>query len=203
VSLKPNRAPHLPDRRQWRGTRALALLALAGGLVRGLAAQAELPAGLIGSAPPAWQLDDWHNGPSKTLADLRGRVVLVRWWTAPGCRYCAATAPALNTFHDRYERRGLAVVGLYHHKAAAPLRVPDVQRHAARFGFKFPVAIDHDWRTLKAWWFDRGGSDWTSVTFLLDRAGVVRHVHPGGEYVKGDRAYAELEAKLEELLAKE
>ena len=57
-----------------------------------------------------------------------------------------------------------------------------------------------DWRTLNNWWLDRGEGDWTSVSFLLDRKGVIRHIHPGGQYVKGDRDYEALKKKIEELL---
>ena len=52
---------------------------------------------------------------------------------------------------------------------------------------------------------DRDGAKvdtgWTSVTFLLDRRGVIRHVHPGGAYVEGDAAHAEMTAAIERLLA--
>jgi len=61
--------------------------------------------------------------------------------------------------------------------------------------------VDPEWRTLKQWWLDRGDERWTSVSFLLDRKGVVRHIHPGGQYVKGDKDYDAMKAKIEELLA--
>lgn len=50
-----------------------------------------------------------------------------------------------------------------------------------RLGFQFPVVIDPEWRTLKRWWQEAGGGDWTSVSLLLDRDGRVRHIHPGGQ----------------------
>jgi thiol-disulfide isomerase/thioredoxin len=130
-------------------------------------------------------------------------VVLVRWWTAPGCPYCAATAPALNEFHARYKDKGLEVVGLYHHKSDAPLDPAQVKGSAEEFGFRFPVAVDPGWKTLKRWWLGGGDRKWTSVSFLLDRRGVVRFVHPGGRYAKGDRDYDALKAKVEELLQEE
>ena len=55
--------------------------------------------------------------------NLHNKVVLVRWWTAPGCPYCVATAPALNEFYKSYHRKGLEVVGFYHHKSTEPLNV--------------------------------------------------------------------------------
>ncbi len=172
-------------------------------LVIGLAAASSAgPAeGVIGTRPPEWQLGDWINSQPLSLKGLAGKVVLVRWWTAPGCPYCKATAPALNDFWDRYHGRGLVVIGVYHHKAAGPLDPAVVRRSAERFGFRFPVAVDRDWRTLRHWWLNEPGRKWTSVSFLLDRHGVVRHVHPGGQYVKGDDDYRALEAKIKALLA--
>jgi peroxiredoxin len=141
------------------------------------------------------------NSPALTLADLRGKVVLVRWWTAPDCPYCRATAPALNEFYDHYHGQGLEVIGFYHHKSEEPLDVQTVKSQADHFGFKFPVAIDSDWKTLHRWWLDQGKRDFTSVSFLIDRKGVIRHIHPGGEYVKGDKDYAAMKAKIDELMA--
>ena len=66
--------------------------------------------------------------------------------------------------------------------------------------FVFPVAIDHEWRTLTDWWLDGGIRRFTSVTFLIDRNGVVRHIHPGGEYVKGDEAYEQMRRMIRTLL---
>jgi thiol-disulfide isomerase/thioredoxin len=155
---------------------------------------------LLGQRPAEWRLEHWLNSKPLTLEQLRGKVVLVRWWTAPDCPFCAATAPALNEFAKDYGQRGLTVVGVYHHKSSTPLRPEDVRARAEKFGFQFPVSIDPDWRTLKKWWLDAGGDDWTSVTFLLDREGRVRHIHPGGQYVKGDAEYEAMKRKIDELL---
>lgn len=156
---------------------------------------------LIGTKAAEWQVTHWMHSQPLTLRGLRGKVVLVRWWTAPGCPFCAATAPALNDFHKRYAERGLVVIGFYHHKARAPLDVDQVKRSADKLGFRFPIAIDAGWKTLRAWWLSKGERDFTSVSFLIDRKGVVRFIHPGGQYVRGDQAYAELKRNIEELLA--
>ena len=133
------------------------------------------------------------------LADLRGKVVLVRWWTAE-CPFCSATAPALRRFDHDYATRGLVVVGMYHHKGADPFDPRVYEETSKKYGFTFPVAFDPDWTTLKSWL--RGvDTGFSSVTFVLDKKGVVRHVHPGGQYVEGDAGYAKLRASIEELLA--
>lgn len=156
---------------------------------------------LLGQRPVEWRLEHWLNSKPVSLEELHGKVVLVRWWTAPECPFCAATAPALNEFSKTFGERGLVVVGIYHHKSDTPLRPDSVRGYAEKFGFKFPVAIDPDWRTLKKWWLEPVSVDWTSVSFLLDREGRIRHIHPGGQYVKGDVGYDTMKRMIEELLA--
>ena len=156
---------------------------------------------LLGRKAPEFRVTHWLNSPPLTMKALAGKVVLVRWWTAPHCQFCAATAPALNEFHDSFGEQGLQVIGLYHHKAPGPLDPSAVPEFVRKFGFKFPVAIDPEWRTLNAWWLQKDKRRWTSVTFLLDRTGTIRHRHPGGQYVKGDAAYRELRTQIEKLLA--
>jgi peroxiredoxin len=154
---------------------------------------------LIGQPARPWRAAHWINSEALELSQLRGRVVLVRFWTAPGCPFCSASAPALNDFHARYAARGLTVIGLFHHKGRGALDPADVAHYAETFGFRFPIAIDLDWRTLRNWWLnvDRG---FTSSSFLIDRRGIIRYVHPGGQYVRGDADHARLEAMIERLL---
>src|SRR3989338_8628837 len=155
---------------------------------------------LIGQPAPEWDVRDWINSKPLQLNDLRGKVVLVRFWTAPGCPFCAASAPALNEFYEKYHEQGLEVIGFYHHKSPEPLKTQDVKQYAEKFGFKFSVAIDYDWKTLRNWWLDADERRWTSVSFLIDKEGIIRHIHPGGQYVKGDRDHIQLEAKIQQLL---
>lgn len=155
---------------------------------------------LAKTKPPEWHVEGWINSPPLKLASLRGKVVLVRWWTAPGCEYCAVTAPALNELHAKCKDRGLVVIGFYHHKSSTPLNPADVARHAKRFGFKFPVAIDTDWRTLHQWWLDSGDREFTGPIFLLDKSGRIRLIHTGGACPPGSADYRELHSKIEKLL---
>lgn len=155
---------------------------------------------LIGTSAHSWKMTNWLNSEPLELEKLKGKVVLVRWWTAPECPYCRATAPALNGFHADYAEKGLQVLGFYHHKSRTPLRVEEVKKFASEFEFQFPVAVDPEWKTLHRWWLDQGDQAWTSVTFLIDRKGIIRHIHPGGQYVKGDADYVTMKAKIEELL---
>ena len=139
----------------------------------------------IGVQAPPFQFDGWINSEPLTLEDLKGKVVLVRWFTDT-CPFCASSAPALRQLYEEYADQGFALVGVYHPKAGRndPLDVARVQRVVEARDFKFPVAIDWDWRngTLKEWWLTGPKRPATSVTFILDKSGVIQFIHPGMEY---------------------
>jgi len=137
---------------------------------------------LIGSEAPEWSVTNWLNSKAFSLDDLRGKVILIRWWTGPECPYCAASVPYLNTWYEKYRNKGLVVIGFYHHKSPTPLTRSYVQELIKRYEVSFPVAIDPEWHTLKRWWLDEHPRAWTSVSFLIDRGGVIRYIHPGGTY---------------------
>lgn len=155
---------------------------------------------LVGAVAPEWQLDDWIGSPALTLAALRGKVVLVRWFTDTDCPYCTLTAPALNQLHRDYAARGLVVIGVYHHKRPTPLELAAVRGWVHDYGFQFPVAVDRGWRTLHRWWLDGHHRGFTSVSFLIDGRGVIRYVHPGGSLALGSPDFDALRAKLYDLL---
>ena len=156
-------------------------------------------AALIGSSAPEWTLSHWVGSQPLSLAQLRGRPVLIRWWAAPGCALCSASVARLQSLHRRYGAQGLFVLGLYHDKTGTPPDRRRLGRMASELGIGFPVALDPEWGTLKRYWLDRvPGSDYTSVSFLLDSEGIVRYVHPGGE-ISGEDERA-LRQVIEELL---
>lgn len=156
---------------------------------------------LVGVTPSEWTTEDWRGGPPLTLEELRGRVVLVRWFMSNECPYCTATAPALNALHADYAARGLVVVGLYHHHGERAPEPGEYEAYVRRYGFRFPVAVDVNWSTLERWWLRGHQRAFTSVTFLLDREGRIRGVHPGGRFAPSDPAYASIRAAIERLLA--
>lgn len=144
-------------------------------------------ADLIGKPAPPWAFTRWVRGPAMTLGDLRGKVVLVRWWTE-GCHFCRATLPAIEALHKREKRSDFLVLGVFHPKPE-PREVSDreILKVARELGFSGPIAFDRDWRTLERYWFDgHPERNWTSVSFLIDREGVIRWVHGGGEYHPSD-----------------
>jgi peroxiredoxin len=119
-------------------------------------------------------------------ASLRGKVVLLRFFTGTECPYCSATAPALNEFHREFGPKGLVVLGMYTpkpHPRAVPLS--EARGFARTYGFEFPVALDGDWGALRRLWLDRvKGAAFTSASLLVDRRGIVRHVQEGGAYAR-------------------
>lgn len=154
---------------------------------------------MVGTEAKNWKVSTWFNSPPLRLSQLRGRVVLVRWWTGPECPYCAASAPDLNALYETYRTKGLMVIGFYHHKSPTPLTRRHVEQLVKQYQFQFPVAVDPEWRTLKRWWLDGHEHAWTSVSFLIDREGIIRYIHPGGSYSKED--VQEMEAIIQQWLA--
>jgi peroxiredoxin len=156
---------------------------------------------LVGTAVPEWTTEEWLNTQPLTLHELRGRVVLVRWFMGTSCPMCSASAPSLSALHDQYASKGLTVIGMYHHKEDEPLKAGEYAAFASAYGFHFPVARDPDWTTLKAWWLTGHERDFTSVSFLLDRQGRVRGIHPGGRMAPGEPAYESMRRGIVTLLA--
>jgi peroxiredoxin len=138
-------------------------------------------AGLVGTPAPEWRGIEWLEGGPLRLGDLRGRVVLLRFWLAD-CPYCRRSAAALRAWAAAYRDDGLVVVGI-HHPKSQEARDPETVAAAARaLGFDFPIGIDDGWETVRAYGVGGVFKRFTSVTFLIDRDGIIRFVHDGGEY---------------------
>jgi peroxiredoxin len=140
---------------------------------------------LIGKPAPPLRLGGWLNSKPLDMADLRGKVVLLRWWT-DGCPYCTATAPALISLERTYGSRGLEVIGIFHPKPPGKWTIEQVRRATEEKHFTFPIAVDGDWSALNRWWLTEK-REFTSVSFLVDRNGVIRYVHQGGEFHEGQQ----------------
>ncbi len=137
---------------------------------------------LVGKPAPEWGELAWLNSAPLSLKQLRGKVVLLRFWTNT-CPFCEATAPALRRLHQDFAGRGLVVIGMYHPKPPGARRsVESVRRMIRQWDWQFPVGLDTQWRTLQAFWLNGPRRPATSASFLLDRKGTIRFVHPGPEY---------------------
>lgn len=161
----------------------------------------------LGVPAPPLKLSGWLHSPPLEMDQLRGKVVLIRWWT-DGCPFCAATAPALKQLNEKYGSRGLRVIGIFHPKPAGDWSVERMRVATRQKGFAFPVALDGDWTALNRWWPDLEKRGWTSVSFVVDKRGIIRYVHPGGEFhesrdanhARCDRDYKDIESTIERLL---
>ncbi len=162
---------------------------------------------LLGKPAPSLEGLRWIGRGPAQIEDFRGKVVLVRWWT-DGCVLCERSAPAIRELTERYGGKGLVLLAIYHPKPRPhPVEDDAVRKAAAALGFPLPLAVDRDWEVLRRWWLDRRRG-FTSVSFLLDREGRVRWVHPGGEFHRSEepshrdcaRAFADLEAEVRRLL---
>lgn len=163
---------------------------------------------LIGKPAPEWGKLEWLNSQPLKWDKLKDKVVLIRWWTET-CPYCSRSAPALNEFHDIFKDKGLVIIGMYHPKPPGPRPQKTLEKAVKRLGFEFPIALDMDWKTLRRYWLANGRHRWTSVSFLIDKQGKIRYIHPGGEYYKekgetrteAQRDYDELKSMIEKLIA--
>jgi peroxiredoxin len=161
----------------------------------------------LGVPAPPLQLNGWLNSQPVEMDRLRGSVVLIRWWT-DGCPFCAATAPALKRLNEKFGSRGLRVIGIFHPKPAGDRSIERMRVATEQKGFTFPVALDADWTALNRWWPDLEKRGWTSVSFVVDKQGIIRYVHPGGEFhesrdadhARCDRDYKDVERTIERLL---
>jgi peroxiredoxin len=145
---------------------------------------------LIGTPAKQWFLDGWLDGTESTqptLENLRGQVVLIRFWTAT-CPYCAASLPALSTLAAQKREQGLVVLGLHHPKPfGTTTSAMTLQKVLKDWQVDIPVGQDSRWQTLKTYWLDERPRTATSVTFLIDRKGIIRWIHPGVEYHPDDK----------------
>lgn len=143
------------------------------------------------TAAPDFAAGTWVNSEPLTLKGLRGRVVLVDFWTF-GCFNCRNTLPFVKQWHERYKDKGLTIVGVHSPEFAAERQVENVSRQVASLGIKYPVVTDNDYKTWDAYKV----SAWPTVV-LVDKAGRVRWTHVG------EGAYDEAEKMIQTLLSEE
>jgi thiol-disulfide isomerase/thioredoxin len=131
----------------------------------------------FGEAPEFQEIDRWLNSKPLTLASLRGKVVLIDFWTY-SCINCLRTLPYVKRWADTYRGAGLVVVGV-HTPEFVFERVPaNVERTARSLGVAYPVALDNGYGTWSAW-----GNQYWPAKYLVDRQGHVRYAHFGeGQY---------------------
>ena len=115
------------------------------------------------------------------MAGLRGKVVLVDFWTY-SCINCLRTLPHLKAWDAAYRSSGLVIVGVHTPEFAFEHVPANVRAAVKRLGVRYPVAIDNDFGTWTAW-----GNQYWPAEFLVDRNGRVRHGHFGEGGYERDR----------------
>jgi cytochrome c biogenesis protein CcdA/thiol-disulfide isomerase/thioredoxin len=133
-------------------------------------------------APEIRGIARWINSEPLSLERLRGRVVLIDFWTY-SCINCLRTLPHLKAWDEAYRDDGLTIVGM-HAPEFAFERVPENVRTAVRkLGIRYPVALDNDFSTWTAY-----ANQYWPAKYLIDRSGRIRYHHFGeGEYEETER----------------
>lgn len=136
----------------------------------------------------------WINGPPQSLTALRGRVVLIEFWTF-GCSNCRNTLPWLRATHERFARDGLVIVGVHTPEFPSERDPMQVRKAVERLGIRYPIMIDND----SSYWNALGNRYWPAF-YLVGRDGrivatAIGELHRGE--ARGDR----MERAIENLLS--
>lgn len=141
------------------------------------------------TAPEFTGIDKWLNSEPLTLQQLRGKVVLVDFWTYT-CINCIHVLPYVKTWNQKYKDQGLVVVGVHTPEYPFERDTDNVRKAIKRFDITFPVAQDNRYATWNAY-----GNRYWPAFYLVDKKGHVVYTHFG----EGD--YEQTEAKIKALLA--
>jgi cytochrome c biogenesis protein CcdA/thiol-disulfide isomerase/thioredoxin len=146
----------------------------------------------LGMAPNFTGIVSWFNTPDDralSLAQLRGKVVLVDFWTY-SCINCQRSLPHVEAWYNAYRKDGLVVVGVSTPEFAFEHVVSNVHSAADNLGIDYPVAIDNNYATWTAY-----GNQYWPAEYLIDPNGEVR------AYDAGEGGYGTMEANIRSLLA--
>ena len=136
---------------------------------------------------PELSTGEWINSEPLRVRDLRGRVVLIDFWTF-GCFNCRNTIPFVKSWHDRYREKGLTIIGVHSPEFDDEKNVENLRRQVASLGITYPVVTDNDYQTWKAYNVEA----WPTI-FLLDKQGRIRWMHVGeGNYDEAERQIQKL-----------
>ena len=131
--------------------------------------------------------DEWLNSPPLKAPDLRGKVVLVDFWTYT-CINWLRTLPYVRAWAEKYKDQGLVVIGIHTPEFAFEHDLPNVRREVHDLGVDFPVAVDNDYGVWNA--FD---NHYWPALYFADAQGRIRHHHFGeGEYGQSEMVIQQL-----------
>jgi cytochrome c biogenesis protein CcdA/thiol-disulfide isomerase/thioredoxin len=145
----------------------------------GLAVVHKSPGSLpdYGVAPTLHPDGAWINSKPLTLGKLRGKVVLIDFWTY-SCINCLRTLPHLKAWYATYHPKGLVIIGVHTPEFAFEHVTSNVKAAVRRLGIRYPVVQDNSFKT-----WDNYANQYWPAEYLIDKQGHVRHTHFGeGEY---------------------
>jgi peroxiredoxin len=146
-------------------------------------------------APELVGVTEWLNSKPLKLADQKGKVVIVHFWTH-GCINCIHNYPHYRAWQKRYQKnKNVLMVGIHTPEFESEKNVAAIKAKAARNELTFPIAVDNNHENWKAW----RNQYWPCV-YLVDRAGKVRYRWDGE---LGDDGYKKLTARIDELAAEQ
>lgn len=142
------------------------------------------------TAPEISSPDGFVNTEGKpiTLADLKGKVVLLDIWTY-SCINCQRTLPYLNNWYEKYRDQGLEIIGLHTPEFSFEKVQSNVERAVKDFGIRYPVVLDNDYSTWRAL-----GNQYWPRKYLIDIDGYIVYDHIG------EGAYDETERQIQNVL---
>jgi cytochrome c biogenesis protein CcdA/thiol-disulfide isomerase/thioredoxin len=148
---------------------------------------------VLGRAPEFVDNQRWFNTPGGrplTLRELRGRVVLVDFWTY-SCINCIRTLPYLKAWDAKYRGDGLTIVGVHTPEFPFEKEASNVEEAIEDDGIGYPVAQDNEQATWNAY-----GNQYWPAEYFIDAEGNVRYVHFGeGEYGEKEKVIRDLLAE--------
>ncbi|CAB3663755.1 Protein DipZ [Achromobacter deleyi] len=129
----------------------------------------------------------WLNSPPLSAEQLRGKVVLVDFWTY-SCINCLRALPYVEAWAQKYRDQGLVVIGVHAPEFAFERDIGNVTRAAKQLGVTYPVAIDNNYAIWKAF-----GNQYWPAHYFIDAQGRIRYHHFGeGEYDQSERVIQQL-----------
>src|SRR3989344_415775 len=131
----------------------------------------------------------WFNSEPLKLADLKGKVVVIDFWTY-SCINCQRTFPYLKSWWEKYKDKGLIIIGVHSPEFEFEKNPKNVAKAIADFGLTYPVVQDNDFSTWRAY-----KNRFWPAKYFIDKDGNIRYTH------FGEGAYDESEKVIQELLA--
>jgi cytochrome c biogenesis protein CcdA/thiol-disulfide isomerase/thioredoxin len=145
---------------------------------------------VLGPMPPLAGATQWLNSPPLTREGLKGKVVLIDFWTY-SCINCLRALPYVEQWAKRYGPQGLVVIGVHTPEFAFEKQTSNVEHAIKQFGLTYPVAMDNDYAIWKAF-----NNDSWPAHYFIDAEGRVRFMHLGeGEYDQSEQVIRALLAE--------